>query len=169
VSLIALLKLLINNSPDFMFNHRKFSTSCSHMLKKLFFNCTCSNKMFVTYYILFKKWMLLFYLKSNNIFAIDYCIICLSLLRGFTWNSSFISWVKSNKFSIAVKKLCVRKPMQRFQIIYDHVLRWSDMKIKPFLSLKLTLSLLSKSAFIGKIHKFYIIYGENYWRSFTSC
>ena len=44
------------------------------------------------------------------------------------------------------------------------------MNIKPFLSLKLTVSLLSKSAFIGKINKFYIIYGEEqHRRSFTSC
>jgi len=43
------------------------------------------------------------------------------------------------------------------------------MKINPFLSLKLTVSLISKSAFIGKIHTFYIIYGEQYGRLFTSC
>jgi len=34
------------------------------------------------------------------------------------------------------------------------------MNIKAFLSLKLIVSLLSKSAFEGKINKFYIIYGE---------
>jgi len=47
--LCSIIKIsLINYSPDFMFNHRKFSTSCSHMLVKKFI-CTFSNKVLVTY------------------------------------------------------------------------------------------------------------------------
>jgi len=74
---------LINYFSDFMFNNRKFSTSCSHMLvKTLCFNSPCSNKVFVTYVILFKNECSYFCLKSNSSFAVTYCITCLSFVTG---------------------------------------------------------------------------------------
>ena len=67
-----------------------------------------------------------------------------------------------NKFSTPVKELCVGNGMQPFQMIHDHVLRRFDKKIKPFLSLKLTVNVLSNSVFTGKIRKLYIICGQHY-------